>query len=93
MATRADKILRKMRRKKSNHPARDVWTVYKEYGFIEERGRGKGSHRLVRHTEHKHLFATLPNDGTAAIYVVKQLLKNISKLDRLTEGKHEAGYH
>lgn len=87
MATRADKILRKMRRKKSNHPARDVWTVYKEYGFIEERDRGKGSHRLVRHKEHKHLFATLPNDGTAAIYVVKQLLKNISDLERLTGGQ------
>lgn len=87
MSTRTDKILRKMRRKKSNHPARDVWTVYKEYGFIEEPGRGKGSHKLVRHREHKQLFATLPNDGTAAIYVVKQLLKNISDLEKLTGGQ------
>ena len=84
MASDADKILRKMQRKKSNHPVRDVWTVYTEYDFVEVPGRGKGSHRIVRHKKHKHLFATVPDDGTAAIYVVQQLLKNIRELKKLT---------
>ena len=84
MASDADKILRNMQRKKSNHPVRDVLTVYHEYDFIEVSGRGKGSHKIVRHKEYNHLFATLPNNGTAAIYVVKQLLKNINELKRLT---------
>ena len=87
MASDADKILRKMQRKKSNHPVRDVWTVYNENDFVEEPGRGKGSHRLVKHKEHRHLFATVPDDGTAAIYVVKQLLNNIKELKKLTGGQ------
>ncbi len=85
MASDADKILRKMQRKKSNHPVRNVWTVYKEYDFVEVPGRGKGSHRIVRHSKHKHLFATVPGDGTAAVYVVKQLLNNIKELKKLNE--------
>lgn len=84
MASDAEKILRKMRRKKSNHPARDVLTVYLAHGFIKDLERGKGSHTMVFHKEYRCLFATLPKTGTAAQYVVKDLLRLVDRLNELT---------
>ena len=47
----------------------------------------KSSHIFVNHREHReHREKHLADDGTAAIYVVKQLLKNISDLEKLTGG-------
>lgn len=84
MASKAEKLLERMRQSKSNWKRIDLDKLYEGFGFTIIHGK---SHDVAKHLEFKELRATLPRHNDLAKGYVEYAVKLI---DRMLELRKEA---
>ncbi len=84
MASKAEKLLERMRNSKSNWKRADLDKLYEGFGFIISHG---ASHDIVKHPAFPHVRATLPRHRELAKGYVEFAVKLI---DRLLELQKES---
>jgi len=84
MASKAEKLLERMRQSKANWKRRDLDALYK--GFEFEITHGK-SHDIVRHPQFPELRTTLPRHNFIAKGYIEYAIKLIDKLQELRRQK------
>ncbi|MBI5054128.1 MAG: type II toxin-antitoxin system HicA family toxin [Chloroflexi bacterium] len=87
MASKAQKLLERMRQSKNSWKRADLDKLYEGFGFTIKHG---GSHDIVKHPEHPQLRTTLPRHKTLAKGYVEQAVKLIDQLIEITKvSNHE----
>jgi len=84
MTSKAQKLLERMRRSKSDWLRADLDKLYEGFGFVISHG---GSHDIVKHPQYPELRAALPRHRFLAKGYVEYAIKLV---DRLLELQQEA---
>ena len=84
MTSKAQKLLERMRRSKSNWKKIDLEKLYEGYGFIITHG---ATHDIVKHPDFPELRTTLPRHNYLAKGYVEFAIKLVN---RLLEQRNEA---
>ena len=84
MASKAEKLLERMRQSKNGWKRADLDTLYSGFGFAISHGK---SHDIIRHPEFPDLRTVLPRHNYLAKGYVEQALKLV---DRLLQLRKEA---
>jgi hypothetical protein len=85
-SSKAEKLLKKMRKTKTGWYRNDLDALYEGYGFIIMPG---GNHDKVTHPDFPILFTSLPRHRTVHKYLVTQAVKLIDRLLVLQGNKEE----
>jgi hypothetical protein len=85
LASKAEKLLERMRRSKSGWKRKDFDTLYEGFGFTIRSG---SSHDIVSHPDFPELRDTLPrHSGELGKSYAKDAVKLVDELLRLQEGQ------
>jgi hypothetical protein len=86
MASKAEKLLERMRQSKSGWKRRDLDKLYEGFGFIITPGR---NHDIVKHPVFSQLRTTLPRHTAIAKGYVQEAIKIIDRLKELERGTQD----
>lgn len=89
MPPEVEKLLRSMRRSKSNWKLRDVVALYEGFGFIIEHG---SKHDKVYHPDYPVLNETLPRHRKLPKAYVSNAVKLVDKLMELQHTSRKRGH-
>jgi len=84
VSRRAEKILRRMRQSAAGWKPRQLYILYRGYGFSIRNG---AKHDVVVHPDHPELRTTIPRHRELAKIYIRQAIALIDKLLALTGEK------